>query len=566
MPLAKNAAVGTSVDCARDPSHLVNAAFLEHAGIRARTSLDFNYWESHLQNHPDPEFVEYILNCIKFGVDIGYRGKIHTCISDNWPSAEKYSTHIAESINLNISKGRVAGPFDHPPLKNFVASPLGAFAKNRLGKLKVRTIHDLSWPPGRSINDGINPEDCKLTYQSIDHVVQLCQEFEKKHGQPPMLAKCDLTSAFSHIIVQTSDWHKLGFTFNGKYYVSLCLPFGLRSSPKIFDMFAQGLEFMAIQNGTNPETSHYLDDTITLGLGYANTDQSIEIFKHTAKDSGWEIQETKCTKPDYETEHLGVMFDTPNHQLRISADRLSEICALLREWLSKNICTKRQLLSLIGKLSFVARVVRCSRTFLRRLIDLSKRVRFLHFKIKLNCQARADIAWWLTNIESHNGVSYFPEPWVDNDNLQLWTDASNVAAGAVFKNEWFCVPFIGDKKWMADMPIAWRELYIVVLSLNTWGEKMIAHRITLNVDNMAICHCINKGSSKNPELMELIRCLYYVMFKYDMECKAVYLPSAANVQADAISRLDFITFRNSKPESNRWQTGYKEISYYGIAI
>ena len=100
-------------DCARDPSHLVNAAFLEHAGIRARTSLDFNYWESHLQNHPDPEFVEYILNCIKFGVDIGYRGKIHTCISDNWPSAEKYSTHIAESINLNISKGRVAGAFDH---------------------------------------------------------------------------------------------------------------------------------------------------------------------------------------------------------------------------------------------------------------------------------------------------------------------------------------------------------------------------------------------------------------------------------------------------------------------
>ncbi len=89
------------------------------------------------------------------------------------------------------------------------------------------------------------------------------------------------------------------------------------------------------------------------------------------------------------------------------------------------------------------------------------------------------------------------------------------------------------------MPIAWRELYIVVKSLKTWGNHMVSQRVTLNINNMVVCHCINKVSSKNRELMELIHCLYYILFEHSMECKAIFLPSAANVQANAISRFNF---------------------------
>ena len=427
-------------------------------------------------------------------------------------------------------------------------------------------IQDLSWPPGKGVNSGINPEDCKLTYESIDHVMGMCQAFEAEYGEPPMLAKCDLASAFQHIIVHPSDWNKLGFIWENSFYMFLCLPFGLRSAPKTFDHFAEGLQYMAIKNGTSRWTSHYLDDTITLERGFDRTKKSIEIFKSTAREAGWEIQESKCTDPDYETEHLGIVFKTKSHQLVISQERMHEITKLLDEWLLRRVCTKRQLLSLIGKLSFVSRVIRSARTFLRRLIDLAKKVKYLHYKIKLNSSARADILWWLNSIESHNGVSYYPSPWVSSETIQLYTDASDVAAGRIYKNNWFCIPFLGDKKWCTDMSIAWRELYIVVKSLKTWGHHMVSKRVTLNVDNMVVCYCINKGSSKNPELMELIRSLYYILFEHNMECKAIYLPSADNVLADAISRFDFTRFRKNHHYANTNQSPSADFMYFGNPI
>ncbi len=124
-------------------------------------------------------------------------------------------------------------------------------------------------------------------------------------------------------------------------------------------------------------------------------------------------------------------------------------------------------------------------------------------KIKLNHSARSDILWWLNSIESHNGVSYYRSPWVSNETLHLWTDASDVAAGAVFGNEWFC-----------------------------------------------------------PELMELICCLYYILFEHGMECKTIYLPSAANVQANAISHFNFQCFRDSHPFANKNQNLSADIRYF----
>ncbi len=126
---------------------------------------------------------------------------------------------------------------------------------------------------------GINPEEYKLTYESIDLIVELCQAFEAKFCKPPMLAKCDLTSAFHHIIVHQSDWHKLSFVWDDLFYIYLYLRF--------VDLFAQALQNMAIKIGTSPWTSHYLDDTFSLELGFLRTKNSIDIFKKTAKDAGW---------------------------------------------------------------------------------------------------------------------------------------------------------------------------------------------------------------------------------------------------------------------------------------
>ena len=54
---------------------------------------------------------------------------------------------------------RKVGPFLTPPFENFTGSPLGAIPKKHSAPVKWRIIHDLSWPTGLSVNDGI-PRIC----------------------------------------------------------------------------------------------------------------------------------------------------------------------------------------------------------------------------------------------------------------------------------------------------------------------------------------------------------------------------------------------------------------------
>ena len=48
-------------------------------------------------------------------------------------------------------------------------------------------------------------------------------------------------------------------------YIDTCLPFGLRSAPKLFNVLADLLSWILEQQGVSP-IMHYLDDFLTLAL------------------------------------------------------------------------------------------------------------------------------------------------------------------------------------------------------------------------------------------------------------------------------------------------------------
>ena len=50
---------------------------------------------------------------------------------------------------------------------------MGAFIKKPTDKLQV--IHDLSWPPGTSVNDGIDKNKYSVKYSSVVEAVSICQ-------------------------------------------------------------------------------------------------------------------------------------------------------------------------------------------------------------------------------------------------------------------------------------------------------------------------------------------------------------------------------------------------------
>ena len=80
----------------------------------------------------------------------------------------------------------------------YVYSPLGLVLKHDGG---WRRIHDLSFPNGQSVNDGIPHEWGALEYTTFDDAVDALL----LQGPGAQFVKRDLKDAFRHIPVATSD-------------------------------------------------------------------------------------------------------------------------------------------------------------------------------------------------------------------------------------------------------------------------------------------------------------------------------------------------------------------------
>jgi hypothetical protein len=101
-------------------------------------------------------------------------------------------------------------------------------------------IHHLSYPEKQigSINAGICDESAAVQYAGINEAIQEIKRF----GRQVFLSKTDVRSGFRITPVSPSDYELLGFKWKGMFYYDCCLPFGYRTSCKIFEEFNSALE------------------------------------------------------------------------------------------------------------------------------------------------------------------------------------------------------------------------------------------------------------------------------------------------------------------------------------
>ena len=177
--------------------------------------------------------------------------------------------------------------------------------------------------------------------------------------------------------------------------------------------------WMLQNNDDAVEGLHYLDDFLLVGpAGQDHCQNSVRAMLALCGKLGVPVALNKLEGPASTLTFLGITLDTVNQELRLTADKLSEILQAVIKWLGRRTATKRELLSLIGKLAFAARVVPAGRLFCWRLIQLSSSVEKLHHHVYLNAEAREDLQWWHDFLPSWNGVAMFIDPvWKDADDL-----------------------------------------------------------------------------------------------------------------------------------------------------
>ena len=460
--------------------------------------------------------------------------------------------------------GRLYGPFAKPPYAHFIVSPLGAFLKR--DKFKVRVIHDLSFPSMGSVNGDIDPADYSLHYSSVDDAARFCNEFEGA-----FMAKIDLKDAYKHVPVHPSDWHMLGFQWamiNEPVYIyySKVLNFGLRSAPALFDQFAQALQEFMWYKGATKRIVRYVDDFLIVEGSKSECARSLQVALTTSTDSGFTVQHSKVTPPAKVIEFLGIIIDSQMGELRISEDRIVEVKGILAGWLDKRVGTKRSLLSLIGKLAFAARVVRTGRAFLGRLIALSKKAKYLHYKVRLSRQARADILWWHKCLVSHNGTCLYNVDWSTGQVIHVYTDASNIGFGGLCRGEWFAHLYKGQSESLATMSINWRELHAAIKAMASWAPDLAGEKIIFHIDNMAVCGILNKLYTAVEELMELVRHWCLLLERHSLLVAIVYISTTDNIEADHLSRdkiEKFFEVTGLSPAGRIWPA---TVPYFNSAI
>ena len=351
----------------------------------------------------------------------------------------------------------------------------------------------LSYPEQYSINDGINVEDFPLKYVTVYDAIDLVMIL----GKGSLMAKLDVKSAFRLCPVRPHDQHLLGMHWNGKFYFDRVLPFGLRSAPYIFNCLAEILEWIARQRGVTA-ILHYLDDFFIAGPPTSTTCQHhLDILLALCEELQVPISPEKLEGPSTTITFLGILLDTNRQEARLPPTKLQELQVKLNEWSSRSYCTKQQLQSLIGSLSFAAKVVRPGHTFLRRMIVLSKTVRSLNHHIHLTPEFRLDLDWWRRFAADWNGTTFFLHPhWTPAPDLELYTDSAGaIGFGAYYQGRWF------QGRWTtAQLPlsITYKELFPIAMACHVWGSEWQGKKIMFHCDNTGVVHCIQTGTSHCP--------------------------------------------------------------------
>ena len=498
-----------------------------------------------LSDYPCPGTRSYLINGFRFGFDIGFRGTFSDIDSRprNSQSARNNAEKVTQAIAKELARGHTSGPFPFPPFPHTHCSPIGAAPKP---DGSARLILDLSSPRGDSVNDGISQEDFACKYSKFDDAVQIVLHL----GQGAYLAKIDIKHAFRICPVAPEQWHLLCFRWLGQFFTDTRLPFGSRSSPFIFNTFAIALAWIAVNVGFITFLIHYLDDFFLANYTRELCKSDMHVFLSICKELGVPIANDKLIGPVTQLTYLGIEIDSENMFVRVPADKMVKIKAILRNWVGRKKSSKLDLLSLIGILGFAAKVVKPGRMFLRRLIDLSTTVKSNHHFITLNSEARADIHWWVQFLPDWNGVAIMHPLSVTSVELHLFTDASDIGFGCCFGNRWTFSGWRHDWAPSLACHINARELFAVWAALRLWGHHWRDKEIVIFTDNQSVVDVWLSGSCKDKLMMSIIRSLFFFSAKRNINILVDHIPGKLNVYSDLLSRLQITEFRRIHPSAD----------------
>ena len=217
--------------------------------------------------------------------------------------------------------------------------------------------------------------------------------------------------------------------------------------------------------------------------------------------------------------------------LALPQDKLVDLRNTIDKFWAKSRVTKRELQSLVGKLNWASVVIPWGRSFSRRLIDRILQLRAPAHRTRVTKDMRLDLNWWANALRCCNGHREMID---SRPALPLSIDACNAAAWAYFAGMPLYTPF---HQWAESEHVNAKEILALLPPAGWFGHLWTGKKIFVHSDNQCAVAVINRGSSRNPLVMQCLRHIAQLSHMFDFTVKAVYIPGSSNVIADCVSRL-----------------------------
>ncbi|KAJ1135276.1 hypothetical protein NDU88_001717 [Pleurodeles waltl] len=242
------------------------------------------------------------------------------------------------------------------------------------------------------------------------------------------------------------------------------------------------------------------EDSVRLVKGVHVQDTGVITETGAVKEAGTDAEQGKGSR------------DGPSDKKRDMVDRINDM-------LRKRKVTVRHVQVLLGHLNFACRVVRAGRTFCRRLALALSGQALPHHHVPLQVGVREDLRMWVKFLESFNGIPL--RVWRDCDwDVRLFSSAAGSSGFGLYWDGCWCAEQWPSEWKNGGRSIAFLELFPLVVAVCLWGAELRHSRAIFHVDNLAVVQIVNRQTSQEARVLQLMRVLVLQCLRNDIYFRA----------------------------------------------
>ena len=496
----------------------------------------------------------------------------------NYGGALDFPEKVTAETERMVQEGFVEGPLHYAP---HIVQSLGGVWK--ADKQKWRTIVN-------GTGSGVNPCSLNLgtTYDDLSDVLAPLSPGSRMSG-------FDLTDAFLNWPYTEEHAELWGFQdpSSKDYYRYRYMAFGGRQSPSVQQRWACILKGIINRHGLMycPTdslaasydgfqcTGAYVDDFFLMhppGSTLENDRLQFASVLRLLDELGFAYKASKSIWPSTISTYIGFVIDSVRQTVGISETRAATLAAEILNFASQADASpevnRLDLASLVGKLQWVAQIVPQGQRFLRQSYRARDAFCSAHVRnrpvneqwhsavmVHMHDEAITELRSWvprlenlvqapifLTNLAMPNGfwrgaISETDEN-IDahfgssQESVEVITgDASGDAGGGWYGHRRL-VHFYPPDECDPAQSSNFRELKIVLLMLQEWGELLRGKRVLVRSDNTTTVSVVNRGVSTATCLQDLGDTIYTLAQNLGIQLAARHIPGLKNGLADRLSR------------------------------